>query len=164
MGASAGRNHTSVFTANGESFSFGLNNYGQLGTGNVKKSKGAEDMALTPQLVRGRKLGPTNRGGGKQEWARLAGRVDGWTCGQARQGLGARGRYMAAGRISDACCSPQQALGVPQQWLEQQPQRGAVAAACLVACMAGWLRSLMACAHPPSPLFLPPAVPGVQVQ
>lgn len=40
-------------TAGGESYSFGLNSYGQLGTGSVKKLKGAEDMALTPQLVRG---------------------------------------------------------------------------------------------------------------
>lgn len=39
-------------TATGESYTFGLNQYGQLGTGSVKKSKGAEDQALTPQLVR----------------------------------------------------------------------------------------------------------------
>lgn len=50
VGASAGRNHTAVVTATGESYSFGLNSYGQLGTGSVKKLKGAEDMALTPQL------------------------------------------------------------------------------------------------------------------
>lgn len=50
--ASAGRNHSAVVTANGESYTFGLNQYGQLGTGSVKKSKGAEDQALTPQLVR----------------------------------------------------------------------------------------------------------------
>ena len=49
--ASAGRNHSAVVTATGESYTFGLNQYGQLGTGSVKKSKGAEDQALTPQLV-----------------------------------------------------------------------------------------------------------------
>ncbi len=52
VAASAGRNHSAVVTATGESYSFGLNSYGQLGTGSVKKAKGAEDMALTPQLVR----------------------------------------------------------------------------------------------------------------
>lgn len=50
VAASAGRNHTTVVTASGESYSFGLNNYGQLGTGSVKKLKGAEDCVLTPQL------------------------------------------------------------------------------------------------------------------
>ncbi len=49
--ASAGRNHSAVVTATGESYTFGLNQYGQLGTGSVKKSKGSEDQALTPQLV-----------------------------------------------------------------------------------------------------------------
>ncbi|KAI7839928.1 hypothetical protein COHA_006322 [Chlorella ohadii] len=49
--ASAGRNHSAVVTATGESYTFGLNQYGQLGTGSVKKSKGAEDQALTPHLA-----------------------------------------------------------------------------------------------------------------
>jgi len=49
--ASAGRNHSAVVTATGESYTFGPNPYGQLGTGSVKKSKGSEDQALTPQLV-----------------------------------------------------------------------------------------------------------------
>lgn len=63
VGASAGRNHTAVVTATGESYSFGLNSYGQLGTGSVKKLKGAEDMALTPQLVGAAPLPPAEREG-----------------------------------------------------------------------------------------------------
>ena len=35
VAASAGKNHTAVVTAAGESFTFGLNQYGQLGTGQV---------------------------------------------------------------------------------------------------------------------------------
>jgi hypothetical protein len=51
VGGSAGRNHSAVITATGESYTFGLNQYGQLGTGSVKKVKSGEDTALTPQLV-----------------------------------------------------------------------------------------------------------------
>jgi hypothetical protein len=40
-----------VVTATGESFTFGLNSAGQLGTGSVKKVKGGEDMSLVPQKV-----------------------------------------------------------------------------------------------------------------
>ncbi|KAI3430646.1 hypothetical protein D9Q98_005239 [Chlorella vulgaris] len=51
VGAAAARNHTVVVTAAGDSYSFGLNQYGQLGTGSVKRGKGVEDLSLVPQLA-----------------------------------------------------------------------------------------------------------------
>jgi alpha-tubulin suppressor-like RCC1 family protein len=48
-GGACGRHHTAVVTAQGESFAWGMNAYGQLGTGVVKKIKGGEDVQLTPQ-------------------------------------------------------------------------------------------------------------------
>jgi alpha-tubulin suppressor-like RCC1 family protein len=53
VGGSAGKSHSAVVTATGESFTFGLNSAGQLGTGSVKKVKGGEDMSLVPQKVGG---------------------------------------------------------------------------------------------------------------
>lgn len=49
VGGACGRHHTVVFTATGESFSWGLNSNGQCGTGAVKKIKGGEDVLATPQ-------------------------------------------------------------------------------------------------------------------
>ena len=51
VGGACGKHHTLVFTASGESFSFGLNTHGQLGTGQVRKAKGGEDIHLTPVQV-----------------------------------------------------------------------------------------------------------------
>ena len=47
--AACGRHHTAFLTDKGESYTCGLNSYGQCGTGSVKKVKGGEDMLLTPQ-------------------------------------------------------------------------------------------------------------------
>ncbi|KAL6766701.1 hypothetical protein ACKKBG_A37020 [Auxenochlorella protothecoides x Auxenochlorella symbiontica] len=53
VGGGCGRHHTVVFTDDGESYSFGLNTYGQLGSGAPAKklAKGAEDMHLAPVKV-----------------------------------------------------------------------------------------------------------------
>lgn len=56
VGGSAGKSHSAVVTDGGESYTFGLNQYGQLGTGAVKKVKGGEDTVLTPVKVRGRRV------------------------------------------------------------------------------------------------------------
>ena len=76
VAGSAGKSHSAVVTATGESYTFGLNQYGQLGTGQVKKLKGAEDMSLTPQLVRRRRAGGVGGvGGGVRRGLRLQARA-----------------------------------------------------------------------------------------
>ena len=73
LGGATGRSHSAVFTAAGESFTFGLNSAGQLGTGSVRKAKGGgEDMQFTPQTVRARVAG----GGGGVGWGGGESEVD----------------------------------------------------------------------------------------
>lgn len=49
-GGAGGRHHSVVFTSEGESFAWGLNQQGQLGTGSIKKQsvKGFEDIQPSP--------------------------------------------------------------------------------------------------------------------
>ena len=82
-GAACGRHHTVVVTAAGESFSFGLNAQGQLGTGSVKKFKGGEDMQLTPQQAAVSKCGTVAAGVDFTMWL-----CDGklWSAGMPQHG------------------------------------------------------------------------------
>mmetsp|Transcript_24918 Transcript_24918/g.73686 ORF Transcript_24918/g.73686 Transcript_24918/m.73686 type:complete len:462 (-) Transcript_24918:861-2246(-) len=49
VGGAGGRNHSAVITKDGEAFSFGSNQMGQLGVGNIRKGpKGFEDLQLSP--------------------------------------------------------------------------------------------------------------------
>lgn len=47
-GAACGRHHSAIITSAGDSYTMGLNTYGQCGIGSVKKSKTVEDMQLAP--------------------------------------------------------------------------------------------------------------------
>eukprot|EP00877_Chromochloris_zofingiensis_P014499 jgi/Chrzof1/9302/UNPLg00270.t1 len=45
-GASGGRHHTAVITKDGDSYTFGCNTQGQLGTGSIRKNKNSPDGRL----------------------------------------------------------------------------------------------------------------------
>ncbi|GAB4819969.1 hypothetical protein N2152v2_007015 [Parachlorella kessleri] len=68
VGGAAGRHHSVVYTATGESFAWGGNSFGQCGTGSVKKVKGGEDNILTPTMAIVSKCSGVSCGGEFTAW------------------------------------------------------------------------------------------------